>query len=260
MSSQRKIMNSFPRHADDTEELARTANQVTMADARPDERPAPDVTVTALPGIDLSEADKSAGDQPVADDLAGDPAAIDDLAEDPFADDLNDRLDAMAPKRWVSRSTVVLAALVLIIAGFVGGAQVQKHWGTPAGASASNNPFAGGAGGLAGGAARRGGAGGTGSGGTGGFTGGGTGGFNGGGGTAAGGAGGTTGTVKLVDGNTVYITTASGQTVIVKTTGSTSVSTSTAGSLKDLTAGSTVTIQGQAASDGSVTATKITKN
>jgi hypothetical protein len=38
------------------------------------------------------------------------------------------------------------------------------------------------------------------------------------------------------------------------------VSTSTAGSLKDLTAGSTVTIQGQAASDGSVTATKITKN
>ena len=72
-------------------------------------------------------------------------------------------------------------------------------------------------------------------------------------------AAGTTGTVKLVDGTTVYLTTADGQTLIVKTTPSTSVNVNQAGSLKDLAPGATVTIQGQTGSDGSISATSITK-
>jgi hypothetical protein len=174
-----------------------------------------------------------------------------DLSQDPFADDLAEQLEAVAPRRWVSRTTVALAGLVLLIAGFVGGAQVEKNWGTPNGASnrpapfASGNPFAG-FGGRFGGAAGGGAAGGgtaTGSGGRGGQNGGGE----------------TTGTVKLVDGDTVYITTPQDQTVIVKTTGSTTVNVAQPGSLKDLAPGTAVTIQGQTGSDGSVNATSITK-
>jgi hypothetical protein len=70
------------------------------------------------------------------------------------------------------------------------------------------------------------------------------------------GGGGITGTVKLVDGTTVYVETADGTTLIVKTSGTTAVSAP--GALKDLTAGSTVTVVGQNA-NGAVTATSITK-
>jgi hypothetical protein len=174
-----------------------------------------------------------------------------DLSQDPFVDDLAEQLEAVAPRRWVSRTTVALAGLVLLVAGFVGGAQVEKNWGTPNGASnrpapfASGNPFAG-FGGRFGGTA----GGGTADSGTAG------------GGAARGGQNGggeTTGTVKLVDGNTVYITTPQNQTVIVKTTGSTTVNVAQPGSLKDLAPGTAVTIQGQTGSDGSVNATSITK-
>jgi hypothetical protein len=179
-----------------------------------------------------------------------------DLSQDPFADDLAEQLEAVAPRRWVSRTTVALAGLVLLVAGFVGGAQVEKNWGTPNGASnrpaasASGNPFAafgGRFGGTAGGGAAGGGAAGSGASGSGAARGG------------QNGGGETTGTVKLVDGNTVYITTPQNQTVIVKTTGSTTVNVAQPGSLKDLAPGTTVTIQGQTGSDGSVNATSITK-
>jgi hypothetical protein len=164
-----------------------------------------------------------------------------DLSEDPFADDLSEQLEAKAPRQVATRTTVMLFALFLAVGGFLAGAQVQKHWGQSTAATADTtggaNQFAGGARpgasgfpGLGGGQAQSGQSG-----------------------------GGTTGTVKLVDGDTVYIVTADGSTVIVKTNGSTSVQTSQAGSLKDLTAGATVTVQGQAGTDGSVTATKITK-
>jgi hypothetical protein len=156
-----------------------------------------------------------------------------DLATDPFADDLTEQLAERAPRRLANRGTVVLGALVLLVAGFLAGAQVQKHWGTASTAQASNNPF-------------------------GNFPRTGASGF-----PALGGqqqqAGGsaTTGTVKLVDGNTVYIQTADGNTVTIKTSGTTSVQVS--GSLKDLKAGATVSVEGQTGSDGSVTATRITK-
>jgi hypothetical protein len=224
-------MNPYARHAGDTADL--TPAGVTTAQLAPD-----------------APAHSGAG-----------PAHDVDLSRDPFADDLAEQLEAVAPRRWASRTTVALAGLVLLVAGFVGGAQVEKNWGTPNSTSnrpapfASGNPFAG-FGGRFGGGAGGGAAGGGAA--TGGIA---RGGQNGGGqnGGGSNGGGDTTGTVKLVDGDTVYITTPQGQTVIVKTTGSTTVNVAQPGSLKDLAPGTAVTIQGQTGSDGSVNATSITK-
>jgi hypothetical protein len=170
-----------------------------------------------------------------------------DLDTDPFADDLSEQLAARAPRRYYTRATVVLAGLVLLAGGFLAGAQVQKNFGTPAsGAGRSNggnnanlaNGFGGGRNG------------------TGGFTGGG---FTGGNGAGPGrGAAPTTGTVKLVDGTTVYVQTADGGVVTVRTNGSTAVQVAQPGKLTDLTPGAQVTVQGSAAADGTVTATSVT--
>jgi hypothetical protein len=127
-----------------------------------------------------------------------------------------------------------------VVLGFLGGVQVQKHWGKSG--SQTTNPF-----------------------GNTGFPALGASGFpalgaNPGGGSTSGAAGGaTTGTVKLVDGGTIYVQTADGRTVTVKTTSGTSVRVSQAGSLKDLSAGVTVSVDGNTSSDGTVTATTITR-
>ncbi|WP_433082084.1 hypothetical protein ACQP1P_00655 [Dactylosporangium sp. CA-052675] len=190
--------------------------------------------------------DASPYERPASEDTEFLPAVLEEpepdlLAEPPLDDDLNERIAKAAPRRLANRATYVLAGLALLVVGFVGGAQVQKSYGTAPAASGPGgaNPaalasaFAGRNGGqFPGGGAQGGGQGNTGT------------------------RGGVTGTVKLVDGTTVYVETADGQTVIVKTSDKTTVSTP--GALKDLTAGSTVTIQGQQA-DGSVTATSITK-
>jgi hypothetical protein len=174
------------------------------------------------------------------DEVPGDDAGRDD--------DLASALAKAAPRHWWNRATIVLGALVLIVGGFLGGIQAQKHWGTTTTAATG----------------RAGGFGGAGAGGYPNFAGGtGRGQFAGGTGNAAAGTGtpaaaGTTGTVKLVDGNTIYVTTADGATVIVKTTGKTTVSTAAKGSLKDIKAGQTVTVQGATGSDGSVAATSVT--
>jgi hypothetical protein len=177
-----------------------------------------------------------------------------DLGSDPFADDLSDQLAARAPRRYYTRATAVLAALVLLAGGFFAGAQVQKNYGTPAsgsGRTANGSNLAG-----AGDAGRAGGFGGAGRGGAGQNGGGTTGG-----GAAVGGAvaNTTTGTVKLVDGTTVYIQTSDGNVVTVKTNGSTSVQVAQNGALSDLTPGAQVTVEGSAGGDGTVTATKVTK-
>jgi hypothetical protein len=184
-----------------------------------------------------------------------------DLGSDPFADDLSDQLAARAPRRYYTRATAVLAALVLLAGGFFAGAQVQKHYGTSANASSgrtgNGSNLAGGAGGFGnfggGGFAGRGGTGRTGAGQTGaGATGAGA---------PVGGAAAntTTGTVKLVDGTTVYLQTPDGNVVTVKTNGSTSVQVAQNGALSDLTPGAQVTVEGAAGSDGTVTATKVIK-
>jgi hypothetical protein len=166
-----------------------------------------------------------------------------DLIGDPFADDLADELAAKAPRRIVTRSTIVLAALTIAVGGFLAGAQVQKHWGKSS--SQTANPF-GNLGNLAGGAN--------------GFPSFGAPGQASAGAQAGTGSASTTGTVKLVDGTTVYIQTADGTVVTVKTSGTTAVQVSQAGTLKDLKVGATVSVDGQTATDGSVTATKITKS
>ena len=147
-----------------------------------------------------------------------------------------------APKRWWNRTTLVLGAIALLLGGFVGGLQAQKQWGTSTTAGARG--FGAGAGA---GAGRY----------PGGFPGAGTGqgrqpe-------AAATAAAATTGTVKLVDGSTIYVQTADGSVVTVKTDGKTTVSTAAKGKVADVKAGQAVTVQGATSADGTVTATSVT--
>jgi hypothetical protein len=186
-------------------------------------------------------ADTSVDDptRDLSDEVSVSPLSDVDLSEDPFADDLSEQLQAAAPRRWATRTTLILAGLVLLVGGFVAGAQVQKQWGGTGSSAATGTGNRGTGFPQAGASFPAGAFGGRGQG------------------TGTTGGNSTTGTVKLVDGTTVYITTASGQTVIVKTDGSTTVETP--GALSNLTAGSTVTVQGTTGSDGSVTASRITK-
>ncbi|HZE00071.1 MAG TPA: hypothetical protein VE132_18120 [Micromonosporaceae bacterium] len=177
-----------------------------------------------------------------------------DLSADPFADDLTAELAAAAPKPWHNRATVVLGALVLIVGGFLGGVQVEKHYGkttTAANARAALSQFAnarGGAGGT-GGFGRGAGTGGTGS-------------------DTASAAPSTasgsssaqtnTGKITLVDGTTIYVTLASGDVLTVKTTSTTKVSVGSVGKVSGLKAGQSVTVTGPTDSSGNVTATSIT--
>jgi hypothetical protein len=161
-----------------------------------------------------------------------------DLLDDPIASDLGAQLEAKAPRRYWTRTTAVLAGLLLVAVGFLAGAQVQKRWGTTAAApaTAGRGTFGGGnfGGGNLGGGARpqR---------------------------SAGPGAGVTTGTVKLVDGSTVYVETADGNVITVKTTGSTSVELARAGALTDLAPGAKVSVEGQAGGQDVVNATKVTR-
>ena len=133
---------------------------------------------------------------------------------------------------------------MLVVAGFAGGVQADKHWG----AKPSTDPadlirqLA---------AGRTGGQGGTGGlGAIGGL--GAAPGQSG----ARGTGGGTSGTVKLIDGDIIYVQTPNG-IVRVKTTGSTKVTLAKKATVKSLKAGTTVTVQGTPAQDGTVTATSV---
>ena len=161
-----------------------------------------------------------------------------DLLDEPLTEDLTERLAAAAPRRYANRATYVLVALVIAVAGFVGGAQVQKHFGTTPAAASSTSGLAGAGAGRNAGAVPGAGAG-----------------------RQSGAPGGqatrgVTGTVKLVDGTTIYIETSDGQTITVRTSGNTTVLAP--GSLADIAVGATVTVQGQNV-DGTVTATSITR-
>jgi hypothetical protein len=183
-------------------------------------------------------------------------APIDPELEDVREEGLASELAKAAPKTWWNRGTLVLGGVALILAGFLGGALVQKNYGTAATAGAGARAGAGAGGFGAGrgtGAGAYGGGGFTGGGAQGGTTGGTTGGATGAAASAA-----TTGTVKLVDGDTIYVQTAAGDVVTVKTSGSTTVQTATKGTVKDVKAGQSITVQGAAGTDGTVTATSVT--
>jgi hypothetical protein len=190
------------------------------------------------------------------------PRPEDVLAEPPDARDISAEL-AAPPRRKLPWLTLLLSAGIVAAAAFAGGALVEKHHlhGT-----ASGNPFAGvtgargGAGAGAGtGTGRFGGAGaGAGAGtGTGRFGGAGAGAGTGAGGAA--GAGLTFGTVKLVDGSTIYVTDAQGDIVKVTTGGSTKVTESKDGKVADLKPGQTVTVRGSKGASGDIAATTVTE-
>jgi hypothetical protein len=70
-------------------------------------------------------------------------------------------------------------------------------------------------------------------------------------------SGGTTGVVKLVDGQNLYLTDSSGNTVKVLVPPAASVTKAKTVKLEALAAGTTVTVTGATAADGTVTATSV---
>jgi hypothetical protein len=169
------------------------------------------------------------------------------LNSSPFEGDLSEELAAEPPpRRRPPSATVLLGAGVLIVGGFLGGVQADRHWGakqTP-NASALINQLA----------SRRTGEGGGGFRGQ--FPGAGAAGAGGGQRSGGGTGGGTTGTVKLVDGDTIYVQTDTG-IVRVKTTKSTKVTVAKKSTATSLKTGSTVVVQGAPGQDGTVTATSV---
>jgi hypothetical protein len=167
-------------------------------------------------------------------------------------DDLAHELAARPPRRKLPGMTAFLAAAVLISGGFLGGVITQKHQGGTSGTSAASlaaafRNRAGGTGAAAGGTGAA--AAGTGTG-TGAAAGGG----------AAGAAGTTTiGTVKLVDGNKIYLTATDGSTVVVSTGSGTTIKVTKNGVPSDLAPGTTVVVQGATGADGVVKATTVTQ-
>jgi hypothetical protein len=139
-----------------------------------------------------------------------------------------------------------LLAVVLVVGGFIGGVQVQKHQGDGPGArsglpAAFAARMAQGGGGPAGGPGTT-------------ATGAGTGTAR-----AGGGSGGATaGTVANIKGSTLYVTSADGTTVKVKTNDNSEVTRNASSSVGSVHPGDTVVIQGSTASSGTVTASSIT--
>ncbi|MFG1824978.1 hypothetical protein ACGFIJ_21045 [Microbispora bryophytorum] len=177
------------------------------------------------------------------------------LETSPFDDDLQQVLAARPARLGGSKLTLALAGGVLLVAGLLLGIQVQKLLGgsTP-GRFPSRAAGAGQApGDAAGGYAR-------GAGGGGGFAGAGGGAGRRAGAGAGAGPGGTTfGTVKLVDGDKIYVQTVNGGVVTVTTSGGTKVQVTKQGKLSDLKPGSFVTVAGTADAQGQVAATSVTE-
>ena len=167
-------------------------------------------------------------------------------------DDLPTLLNERRKHGGMSKWTIGLLALLLIGGGFAAGSWAQKQWGP----KQSSFPFAGG---LPSGFPALGSGGGTPS------LPGGTGGQGSTGGSTAtpsipGGFGNATiGTVKLVDGQNLYVSTLSGGIVKVKVAASTSVKASQSVPLSALAPGSTVIVQGKKAADGTVAATSVSE-
>jgi hypothetical protein len=175
---------------------------------------------------------------PSPDDTAVLPAPAPASDQDDFATELA----KAAPRRWWNRGTLVLGAVALVLAGFLGGLQVQKHYGTGATASTARpGAGAGARGAFPGGGAFGGGAAPTAA-------------------ASAAAAAPTTGKVKLVNGTTIYVETADGTVVTVRTSGRTTVQSATRGKLKDVKAGDTVSVQGTPDTEGTVTATTVTES
>ena len=177
--------------------------------------------------------------------------SVDDLL-DVLSSPLDDGDDLTAvltrrPRAKLPSLTLVLAAIVVASAGFLGGALVGKHYG-----SSSSGNLAAAFSRLAARASA------TASGGTGG-TGSGAGAGLGGRGGLFGGGNATIGTIKLIDGGTVYVQTAAGDIVQVATSAGTRVTVSSTVPVKDLQPGETVIVEGSKNSSGAIAATSISQ-
>jgi hypothetical protein len=148
-------------------------------------------------------------------------------------DDLTTGLAKASKQPWLTRSTGVMFALVLICGGFLLGIKVQQAYGSSTPAAGANNnannantPNRTGLQQQAAGQQQQ-------------------------------QQQPLTGKIKLVDGTTVYIETADGTVITVKTTQNTVVAVQA--QLKDLAAGTTVTVRGTGAGSETVTASSIIK-
>ncbi|MFD8702201.1 hypothetical protein ACFV1W_06180 [Kitasatospora sp. NPDC059648] len=162
------------------------------------------------------------------------------LATPPDSRDVSAEL-AAPPRRKLPWLSLVLAGGVIATGAFAGGVWYQQGQGTPSGKSSS--PRAASAGAPA----------------TGGGYGQGAGGRRGGQGQGQGqGQGGfTRGTVKAVDGSTVYLTDANGNTVKVTTGDSTKVQLNKEGKVADLQPGQSVTVVGTPDANGGYNASQL---
>jgi hypothetical protein len=186
----------------------------------------------------------------------------DPLSTSPFEGDLAQEL-AKAPRaRRLPGLTTYLCAGVVLAAGFVIGAQTDRHLGQHLGQQGATTaqgtraiPGAGipGAGTRGGGMPGQAG-GGQGQGGGGQGQGGGARGASGG----TGSAGGTTGTVQKIAGKTIYLQTANG-VIQVKMTGTTKIRILQNSSAKNLKSGTSIIVEGAQAKDGTLTATSVSQ-
>ena len=151
------------------------------------------------------------------------------------------------PSRGPSRSlrlrlpTAILLAMLIALGGIWGGAALQRDHGTSAGASSGFPSFPGGASGTP--SFLRGAAGGS-SGSTSGVP-------------AAFGGGAASGTVTVIQGNTVWVTTASGSLVKVILGSSTTYTRNAKSTESALRPGDTVVVQGTKSKTGNVAATSV---
>jgi len=170
------------------------------------------------------------------------------MAPEVAADDVEDDDFLPTRRKRLGPLTVALALVLVAALGVYGGIQAQKHLGKAA--TSAVPTFAGrGAGGFGQGAGQGATTGSTPTGGAGAP------------GASSGGQGGAVfGTVKLVDGNTIYVTASDGSITKVATApGSTTISRSVTGTAADLQPGQTVVVQGVAGADGTVAATRVTE-
>jgi hypothetical protein len=183
-----------------------------------------------------------------------------DLPAPPYDDGSDEPEFRPRPRRRAHVLTFVLAAALLVGAGFYGGVLLQKHedhgsTSASGGGSGRASRFAA-AGGASGASGASGATGASGAAGGGGGRFGGGAGFGGFGGGAGGGSA-VAGTVKLVDGTNVYVTDTSGNVVKVTTNGSSQLTKTDPATIKDVAPGDVVTVRGSQNSDGSYTATSL---
>jgi len=188
----------------------------------------------------VSHPTSSSASDPVVDDQ------VEDADVDNTYDEVDDEFGPPSTGSRLPRITAILLAGLLIAGGFVGGAFVQRHYGTSSSASGTFPTL--GAGGMpdfSGGGA------------PGGFGQSGQGGDSGSTGSNAGNS--VIGTVVSTTDNTITVKDFGGRTHVVHIDGSTQLQKNVTLSTSDLKKGTTVVVTGQAGSDGSVTANTITQ-